>query len=44
MSAGDLKYLLALGVPVANIAHRIGRTELAVTEEIYRHDQEEEES
>jgi IS30 family transposase len=32
--SGDLKYLLDLGLTVEEIAHRAGRTPLAITKEL----------
>lgn len=38
MSAGDIRYLLDLGLTVTEIAHRAGRTEKAIEAELEKDD------
>lgn len=40
MSAGDIRYLLALGLTVEEIAHRAGRTKLAITTELEKDEED----
>lgn len=39
MTAGDIRYLLALGLTIAEIAHRAGRTEKAIEAELEKDDE-----
>lgn len=40
MSAGDIRYLLALGLTLEEIARRAGRTPLAIEKELETDDQD----
>ena len=40
MSAGDIRYLLELGLTVEEIAHRAGRTKLAIEKELEKDEQD----
>ena len=42
MSGGDIRYLLDLGLTVEQIAHRAGRTPLAITKELEKDDDNDE--
>lgn len=42
MSAGDIRYLLTLGLTVDEIAARAGRTPLAITKELEKDEQDNE--
>lgn len=42
MSAGDIRYLLALGLTIEEVARRAGRTPLAITKELEKDEQNEE--
>ena len=39
MTGGDIRYLLDLGLTVEEIAHRAGRTPLAITKELEKDEQ-----
>jgi IS30 family transposase len=41
MTAGDVRYLLGLGLTVEEIAQRAGRTKLAITTELEKDEQDE---
>jgi len=40
VSAGDIRYLLELGLTVEEIAHRAGRTKLAIEKELEKDEQD----
>jgi len=42
MTAGDIRYLLTLGLTIEEIAHRAGRSKLAIEKELEKDEQNDE--